>query len=379
MKKQSLRLSRVVRALGVTTILAGMASPALAVAKDGASDPAPLTAAAPADPQDGLGDIVVTATRKAESIQKVPISIQALDMAKLEQRQVKGLADFAALLPSVSFAGIGPGRSTVYFRGIVPAGGNYASVGYYLDDIPITGTGSPDIHVYDMERIEALSGPQGTLYGAGSLAGTIRFITNKPKLGKFELGYGVEVNKYGKGDFGTEFHSYVNVPVTDSIAVRAMGYYRKDGGYIDNTPNLGRLNDGSPAILTLGDNNNNTGFTLNNIKVSRNDYNPIFEYGGRVSALWDIAPGWEIVPQITAQRQISYGYFGYDPRVGDLQVHDYDLTRQDDKWYQAQLSVHGHIGDWDVVSATGFFERNTKLRNRLHLLHRHLRQVRRRV
>jgi len=323
-------------------------------------------AAAPPPPQtaaESIGDIVVTATRSAESIQKVPISIQALGMQKLEERQVKGLADVAALLPSVSFAGIGPGRNTAYFRGIVPAGGNYASVGYYLDDIPITGTGTPDVHIYDLERVEALSGPQGTLYGAGSLGGTIRLITNKPKMGEFQFGYDLEGNKYGKGAFGGQAEAYANIPAGDTLAFRIMGFYRKDGGYIDNTPNNGKFNDGSSSTLKLGDDNPLTSYTLNNSAIAKKDYNPIYEYGTRVQALWEMAPGWDITPSVTLQRQISYGYFGYDPKVGDLQVHDYDLTRNDDKWYQAALSVHGHIGDFDLVSSTGYFQRKTTLNN----------------
>lgn len=374
MKKKTGGRSRILHALSLTSVLAGFGAPGIAFAAGngtadaGASAPlvpaAAPTAASPADDDStGLTDIVVTATRQSESVQKVPISMQALDMTKLEQRQVKGLSDFAALLPSVSFEGIGPGRNTAFFRGIVPAGGAYASVGFYLDDIPITGTEVPDIHVYDMERIEALSGPQGTLYGAGSLAGTIRFITNKPKPGKFEFGFDTEGNKYGSGAFGGQFQSYINVPVNDEIAVRAMGYYRHDGGYIDNTNNNGKFNNGKPSVYTLGDNNPTTSYTLSNAAIAKNDYNPIYEYGGRFQALWDIAPGWDITPEITAQRQIAYGYFGYDPRVGDLQVHDYDTTRNDDKWYQAQLSIHGHIGDWDIVSATGFFQRRTKTLN----------------
>ncbi|MCJ2178698.1 TonB-dependent receptor [Novosphingobium album (ex Hu et al. 2023)] len=313
--------------------------------------------------QGGLGDIVVTATRTSESVQKVPISMQALASAKLDERQVKGLSDFSTLLPSVSIAGLGPGRQTPYFRGIVPAGGSYASVGYYLDDIPIAGTGLPDIHVYDVERIEALSGPQGTLYGAGSLAGTIRFISNKPKIGEFEFGYDVEGNKYGDGAFGGQFESYVNVPVSDTVAIRAMGYYRRDGGYVDNKPNNGTFTNGSSSTLSLGDDNPATSYTLDNSDIAKDDYNPIYEYGGRVQLLWEPAPDWEIKPELTAQRQIAYGYFGYDPRVGDLEVHDYDLTRQDDKWYQAQLAIHGHIGDWDLVSATGYYQRKVHLRN----------------
>lgn len=310
-----------------------------------------------------LGEVIVTATRKSESVQKVPISIQALSMEKLAERQVKGMSDLLTLLPSVSFAGLGPGRQTAYFRGIVPAGGTYASVGYYLDDIPITGTGVPDVHIYDLQRVEALSGPQGTLYGAGSLAGTIRLITNKPKIGEFEAGYNLEGNKYGPGAAGGQIESYVNAPISETIAIRAMGYYRRDGGYVDNTPNNGKLNDGRTAVLTLGDNNPATSYTLNNAAIAEDDYNTIREYGARLIALWEVAPGWEVSPQITAQHQISKGYFGFDPRVGDLEVHDYDETRNDDKWYQAALSVHGHIGDWEVVSATGYHKRKTKLLN----------------
>lgn len=361
MRMQSGRKSQFLRALGVTTMLAGMSLPALAMAQEApAVEPAPADAPAAGE---GFTEIVVTATHRSESVQKVPISMQALSSESLEQRQVKGLSDFAALLPSVSFAGIGPGRNTAYFRGIVPAGGTYASVGYYIDDIPITGTGVPDIHVYDMERIEALSGPQGTLFGASSLAGTIRFITNKPKIGAFEFGADVETNKYGKGAFGGQIQSFVNVPAGDTLAFRAMGYYRKDGGYIDNTPNNGKFNDGRSSTLNLGDNNPATSYTLSNAAIARKDYNPIYEYGGRIQALWEPATDWSITPSITAQRQIAYGYFGYDPRVGDLQVHDYDLTRQDDKWYQASLAIHGHIGDFDLVSATGYFKRRTNLRN----------------
>jgi len=349
-------------ALGTSTFLTPMILSAPALAQAPAADAAAADAAA-ADAEQGLGEIVVTATRSAQSIQKVPISMQALGAEKLQERQVKGLSDFAALLPSVSFEGIGPGRNTAFFRGIVPAGGAYASVGYYLDDMPITGTEVPDIHAYDLERVEALSGPQGTLYGAGSLAGTIRLITNKPKLDKFEFGYDVEANKYGKGDFGGQLESYINVPLAPTLAVRAMGYYRRDGGYIDNTPNNGTFNDGSSSTLTLGDNNPNTSYTLDNSDIAKDDYNTIREFGGRFQLLWQPTEGWDITPEITAQKQVARGYFGYDPRVGDLEVHDYDQTKNDDRWYQAALSIHGHIGDWDIVSATGYFKRRTRTLN----------------
>ncbi|WP_295525868.1 TonB-dependent receptor [Novosphingobium sp. Chol11] len=357
MKKQVRSRSKIIAALSLSTVLAGIAAPTSVFAQDAAPQPAEEA------PTSGFEEIIVTAQRKAENVQKVPIAIQALGSDFLANRQVKGLSDFAALLPSVSFAGIGPGRNEVYFRGIVPAGGAYASSGYYLDEIPITGAEVPDIFAYDVDRIEALGGPQGTLFGAGSLAGVIRIITAKPKMGKFEFGADTEINKFGKGAVGSTIKSFINVPISDTIAVRAMAYYRKEGGYIDNVPNNGLNNRGQPLVLGLGDNNPATSFTLNNAAIAKKDYNPVYEYGGRVSLLWDIADGWDITPSITAQRQISYGYFGFDPRLGDLQVHDFDLTRQDDKWYQAALTIHGHIGDFDLVSATGYFSRNRKTNN----------------
>jgi outer membrane receptor protein involved in Fe transport len=353
----SRRRSQFIRALGLTTILAGLA-PGAALAADAAAEAAAVDA-----PSEGLGEIIVTATRTSESIQKVPISIQALTGDTLAQRQVKGLSDFAALLPSVSFAGLGPGRNEIFFRGIVPAGGAYPSVGFYLDDIPIAGTEVPDVHVYDLARIEALSGPQGTLFGAGSLAGTVRLITNKPKIGAFEAGYDLEGNKYGPGGWGGQAQAFINIPLGETVAIRAMGYYRHDGGYVDNTPNNGKFNDGSPAVLSLGDNNPLTSFALDNSAIAKKNYNSIDEVGGRLSLLWEPADGWEITPTVTAQRQIARGYFGFDPRLSDLEVHDYDTTRNDDKWYQASLSIHGHIGDWDIVSATGYFQRQRKLLN----------------
>lgn len=352
------RKPSVLALLSLSTILSGIAAPAWAQAT---SDAAVAMGDQPT--QEGFDEIIVTATRSAQSIQKVPISIQALGAETLANRQVKGLSDFAILLPSVSFAGLGPGRTALYFRGIVPAGGAYPSVGYYLDDIAMNIVGVPDIHIYDVERIEALSGPQGTLYGAGSLAGTLRIITNKAKLGMFEGGIDLEGNKFGPGDVGGQAQGFVNIPLGDTLAVRAMAYYRKEGGYIDNVPNNGRFNDGSPSTLILGDLNPATNFTLNNASIAQDNYNSIDEIGGRLQFQWEPTEGWAFTPMISAQRQISRGYFGFDPKVGDLQVHDYDTTRQDDRWYQAQLAINGHIGDFELVSATGYFRRNIKLLN----------------
>jgi outer membrane receptor protein involved in Fe transport len=312
--------------------------PAMAMAQQAPAD-------TPAPPENtGSGEIVVTATHKSESVQKVAISIVALDPAKLEQHQVANFADFANMLPSVSFSTLGPGRSQPFFRGITAVGGAASTVGVYLDDIPITTPGRlPEVHVYDMQDIEALSGPQGTLYGASSLAGTIRMITNKAKIGVTEAGIDTQVDKYGGHGAGAMIEGFVNLPVNSKIAVRLVGFYRYDGGYISNPP----------ASLTY----QYSGYTTTNAAISGNNVNPVHEYGTRVSATIEAADDWTITPEFTYQYLDAEGSFNYDPRIGDLQVHDFRPTYDKDGWYQAALTIKGKIADFDVVSATGYFGR----------------------
>lgn len=340
-----------------STILTSLAAltPVLAHADQAA--PAAPDATSPAATNSGIGEIVVTATHRSESIQKVPISLQALDTAKLEQNHVTSFADYAQMLPSVSFGSLGPGRSQPFFRGISVSGGRNSTVGTYLDDIPITSPGNtPEVHIYDIERVEALSGPQGTLFGASSLAGTIRIITAKPKFDKLEAGIDVEANKYGDGKAGGMIEGFVNIPITPNLAIRLMGFYEKTGGYINNTH--GTVNYQSVPITI--DNGAGTTTTQNHTYYSnlvKNVYNPDEEYGGRAAISWQISPDWIITPSITYQYVNAQGGYNYDPRVGDLAVHDYSPTFLKDHYYQAQLAIQGKIGDFDIVSATGLFSR----------------------
>ncbi len=280
--EQRSQMRRALGILGASTVLSSMALPVAALAQS-APAPAPAPDAAAADNgTGGLGEIVVTATRKAESVQKVPISIQALGAEKLEQHQVSTFADYASMLPSVSFSGLGPGQSEVYFRGIAVDGGALSTSGTYLDDVPISQPGRmPEVHIYDIERVEALSGPQGTLYGAGSLAGTLRIITNKAKIGKFEAGTDVQVDAYGKGAAGAMVEGFVNIPVNEHIAVRMMGFYDHEGGYIDNTHGT--------YTYQLGDDDPNTTYTVDNATLVQKNYNPVDSYGGRINATIEAA------------------------------------------------------------------------------------------
>ena len=163
-----------------------------------------------------LETIVVTAQKRQEDIQDVPVSIQALGSEKLEELHVANFEDYAKFLPSVSYQTLGPGFAQVYMRGVASGGdgnhsGSLPSVGMYLDEQPITTiSGSLDIHMYDIARVEALAGPQGTLYGASSQAGTVRIITNKPDPSAFASGYSVEANAIDGGGIGHVVEGFAN-------------------------------------------------------------------------------------------------------------------------------------------------------------------------
>src|ERR1700732_18415 len=186
-----------------------------------------IAMAADAAPEEGgLQEVVVTAQKRSEDLQKVPISLQVLSSEKLDQLQVHDLDDYAKLLPSVTFRSNGPGQAELFFRGISTSSsatplhaGFLPSSGLYLDEIPVTTVaGALDIHIYDIARVEALAGPQGTLYGASSLSGTLRIITNKPDPSAFSASYDLKADKYGRGDGGGEFEGYVNIPLAENMA-----------------------------------------------------------------------------------------------------------------------------------------------------------------
>src|SRR6202035_1266577 len=206
----------------------------------------PLAHAA-AEADIGLEEIVVTAQKKSENMQNVPISISVFDHAHLEKLHIYGLDDYVKYSPSVSYVrsqgqgGNGqPGTSHIYIRGVVSGGdgnhsGSQPSVGTYLDEQPVTTIdGTPEVHIYDMARIEVLEGPQGTLYGASSQAGTIRLITNKPDPTKFAGGYDVSGSSVDHGGLGYSLEGFVNLPLSPIAAVRLVGWDVHDAGYIDN-------------------------------------------------------------------------------------------------------------------------------------------------
>ncbi len=310
-----------------------------------------------------LEEVVVTAQKRSEDLQKVPISMQVLGGDKLDQLQVTSFDDYAKFLPSVSFQTLGPGQAQLYFRGIASGGdglhaGSASATGLYLDETPVTTIGnSIDLHVYDIERVEALAGPQGTLYGASSLSGTLRIITNKPDPTKFSAGYDVKGDKFSAGAGGGEFDGFVNIPLAENAAVRLVGYYERDGGYISNVPATRTYTRTSTDPATYPD----APLTVSNASVVKNNFNDTETYGGRAALKVDLNDSWSITPMVLYQHQETNGTFGYDPLVGDLKVTDFVPESTDDHWYQTALTVEGKISNFDLVYSGGYFERNTRI------------------
>ncbi|WP_332771937.1 TonB-dependent receptor [Phenylobacterium sp.] len=316
-------------ALLATTMLTGLAAPAFA--------------------QTALEEVVVTAQKRSENLQDVPISIQALGTEKLDELQVSDFADYVKFLPSVTIKSSGPGFSTVYMRGVASGENNnhsgpLPSVGVYLDEQPVTTiTGPLDIHVYDIARVEVLAGPQGTLYGASSQAGTIRIITNKPSAAGFEAGYDLEVNHLSHGAYGSSAEGFVNQPLGDRAAVRLVGWAVHDGGYIDNVP-------GSFTYPTGN-------ITVNNAAFVEGNYNEVDTAGARAALKIDLNDNWTVTPTLMGQRTQADGGFAINPALGKFKNSRFRPEQSDDKWFQASLTVEGKVSNLDLTYAGAYMKR----------------------
>jgi iron complex outermembrane recepter protein len=300
----------------------------------------------------GLAEVVVTAQKRTENMQDVPVSIQAFGTEKLEQMNVSSFDDYAKLIPSLSFqAQTGPSFEHTYMRGVASGGdgnhsGSQPSVGMYLDEQPVTTIdGNLNIHIYDIQRIEALSGPQGTLYGASSESGTIRIITNKPDPKAFAAGYDLEGNTVDHGGQGYKFEGFVNLPITDYMAVRLVGWDQKDAGFIDNVHGTAFF----PA----------SNLTVDNATQVRKDFNDVETRGGRAALKVDLNDNWTILPQFMGQVIDTNGNFAYNPAVGPLETVKFLPEETHDSWVQSALTVEGKISDFDLTYTGAYLTRNT--------------------
>lgn len=334
-----------------------MASAAQAQDTAAGEQPAPNTARL----QQNEGDeIVVTATKRAENLQDVPIAITAFATKTLEDNQVQSFDDYSKLIPSLSQQNAGPGAANVYFRGVASGeNANHStslpSVGTYLDEQPITTIqGALDLHIFDIARIEALAGPQGTLYGASSQAGTIRIITNKPDTSGTYGEFGLEVNKVAHGDWGYTAEGFINHPLSDRIAARVVAWYRRDGGYIDNIHGIRNYTE-----YTYDDGPVPTGNIIprDNADLVEDNYNDVKTYGARAALRVELNDNWTITPQIMGQVQKVQGSFAEESGLDDLETMQFSPEKSRDKWFQAALTVEGKIGNFDVTYAGAYMKR----------------------
>jgi outer membrane receptor protein involved in Fe transport len=299
-----------------------------------------------------LDAVTVTAQKRSENLQKVPISIQVLGTEQLDELHVTNFQDIATQFPSVSFQRLGevPSNFQVYMRGVASGGdGNHSgplpTVGVYLDEQPVTTIrGAIDVHPYDIQRVEALAGPQGTLYGASSQAGTIRIITNKPDASGFAAGYGLELNSVSDGGTGHVAEGFINLPISENAAIRLVGWDRDDAGYIDNV-------FGERTFPT-------SGITIDNADRAEDDFNYSSTTGARAALKIDLNDSWTITPTVLTQRQDINGSFGVDPNVGDLQTTQFYPQTAEDRFTQSALTVQGRIGNFDVTYAYAHLDRD---------------------
>ena len=332
-----------------------------------------------------IEEIIVTATKRAESTQDVSIVVQALTGDGLGDLAVETFDEYVDYLPNVVAAGNGPGKKELYIRGsateqtsvtLSTAQGSSPGVALYVDEQPVSfGGRNLDVYAADIERIEVLSGPQGTLFGASSQSGNLRLITRKPSPAGFEAGFDAGYGITSGGADSANAQGYVNVPITDTLAVRAVVYSDNQGGWIDNVAATF-----TPSGLVV-DRNNAAGFgpaltprtaeeraagmpgsdsvaTARNDGLVRDDWNDASYRGGRLSASLGIGGDWEALVQHTAQTLETEGTFLADPSLAEENASAaFQADYNRDEFGLSTWTLTGRIRNLDVVYTGGHVSR----------------------
>ncbi|MCR8923415.1 TonB-dependent receptor [Dasania sp. GY-MA-18] len=329
--------------------------------------------------QSALEEVVVTATKRAKSLQDVAIAVTAMGENELDEFNIANFDDYVRYLPGVNSAGRGPGQSSVFIRGMatdssdqtsVEFGAPIPNVALYLDEQPASSTGrNLDVYAADLERVEVLPGPQGTLFGASSQAGTIRLITNKPNLQETQVSVDVSVSDTHKGESSHSEELVLNFPLIEGkLAVRGVFYNAVDGGYIDNVYGETSFGPGDVGFPTGA-----TTTVANNADFVEDDFNDTQYTGYRFGAKYNINDDWSILGQFMHQELEADGVFDHAPSkiddlqtpgeaptgvgIGDLEVTRYFPDKLDDQFEQIGVTVEGRIGQLDVVYAGSYLDR----------------------
>ncbi len=351
---------------------------------------APATAIAQEeDSAPQLEEVLVTATKFETDLQKVPSSVQAIPEAMLREIGALNAEDYARFIPNVNWLNFNTGgNNQVIFRGVHTSTGAFTmtrSSSVYLDEIPITSTSgdSADVRMLDVNRVESLAGPQGTLFGAAAQSGVLRLITNKPDATKFDASADVEFFNGSNSAISHKLTAMINIPlVEDVFAIRVAAQSGKDAGYIDNI--LGHTPDtwfgqtaaesaaGAPPAYMYPDpyiwrceqgqgdcvwgTNRLEWGNLRNDDVAEDDWNSAEYLTYRISAQWNINEDWTATAAYSYGDTDSQGNNAYNPFVGDLQTIRHVKNTSRSEWDLSSLTIEGDLGFAQFVSATSFYE-----------------------
>ncbi|HEY6517019.1 MAG TPA: TonB-dependent receptor [Steroidobacteraceae bacterium] len=337
-----MKIARSKVALAVAAALYGVVAGRIPAAL--AADPG--TASEPSG-ADVLQEVIVTATKREENLQVIPETIEALSASDIQKLGIKNFEDIVQAMPTVSYESIGPTDQMFYMRGVSDGSSanasNISTTGYFLDDASTSYYGYiPDLHLYDVERIEVLDGPQGTLFGGGAMSGAIRVITNKPDTEKFSAGTDLDYGSINHGGNDTTLEAFANLPlIQGTTALRLSAYTVHEGGFIDNE--LATRDWLNGAIST-------------DSPWARNDYNTEKQYGGRAALTQKIGNSWTAVLTANYQRQNTSGCWCQDPdRYGEREVAHFGPEGISDSFTDYDLNVQGDVGIGDLVFASTFW------------------------
>jgi outer membrane receptor protein involved in Fe transport len=294
-----------------------------------------------------LEEIIVTATKREENMQDLPQSIQAFGTEDIKTLGFSNMREYKKAIPSLSTVQNSPGRSEVVFRGVSTGSGEWrtdSGTAVYLGDIPMTSaTQAVDPRLVDIQRVEALPGPQGTLFGSSSQSGALRIIPNMPDHSSAygEVNTGVStINKGGKSHY---VEAYANTPIIeDKLSIRTVVFDSKDGGYIDNVFGTNIFSDDD------------------NSDVVEKDFNEWDQKGARVTALWSVNDSWDVSLMVMQQDQHSKGDWISDPGapgLDDLEIVRFHKDDRRDKWWISALNVTGDLGFAELSVTSSYLDR----------------------
>jgi outer membrane receptor protein involved in Fe transport len=309
-----------------------------------------------------LEEVIVSAHKREESVLDIPASVQALTAEDIKAQGSKNIGDYIRFVPSVNVIDTGAGEASIIFRGTATSPSAYvaqSSSSLYVDEVSVSTQGDqPSVRMVDIARVEALSGPQGTLYGSDSQSGTLRIITNQAELNTQEVILDLTAKDGSESEMSYDGSIVANFPVIeDKLAVRLVGFTAKDGGFIDNvlapTPDL--LRSGLGAEGAQGRAPSGWG-SLDNADVVEDDINDYEVDGFRVSARWEINDDWAATFSYLNQSSESGSYNGYIPGVGDLETVRYNEESYDEDYEITGLVFEGDLGFAQFVSATSYYD-----------------------